>query len=236
MKLMLAILWKEWRVAVDTPLGYVVATAFLLASGFFFGNNLFLIGQADMRGWFASLPLLFMFFIPAIGMRMLAEESRSGTFELLATLPVRSFDIVAGKLLALVAQLAALILLTLFYPATLSLLGNLDGGQIFASYIAALLLAAAFGSICLFASSLTKNAVVAYVIGFAMLLGFFLLAQAAPKFSGAVQHWLGVLSPVIHYQEMLRGVMGIEDVVFMLGVVVIFAALTIFQIERRQWR
>jgi len=234
-KRVLAIAWKEWRQTIDTPMGYVVAVAFLLASGFFFGNTLFLAGQADMRSYFHMLPLLFMFFIPALTMRLLAEERHSGTFELLATLPVREVEIVAGKYLAVMLQLLLMLVLTLVYPASLSTLGNVDGGAVGASYLGALLLAGVYAAICLFASSLTRNAVVAYVLGFAMLLFFFLIGQASPEFSSVMQDWLTLVNPVDRYQSMTRGVITLGDVVFMLMLALAFTALTKFQLERRKW-
>jgi len=211
------LMWKEWRTAVDTPLGYVIAVAFLLAAGFFFGNSLFLMGQADMRSFFSILPVLLMFFIPAMSMRSLAEEKRSGTFELLATLPVSTMQIVMGKYLAVVLQVIVLLGFTLVYPLTLAMLGNIDGGQIAASYMAALLLVALYTAVCIFASSLTNNAVVAYVVGLSLLLAVFLLAQAAPLFSPFVQNMLEIVSPLSHYQSMLRGVVHLEDAVFLLA-------------------
>jgi ABC-2 type transport system permease protein len=235
MKRVLAIAWKEWRQTIDTPMGYVVAVAFLLASGFFFGNTLFLVGQADMQSFFHVLPMLFMFFIPALTMRLLAEERHSGTFELLATLPVRQVEIVAGKYLAVLLQLMLMLALTLVYPASLSLLGNVDGGAVAAAYAGALLLAGTYAAICLFASSLTRNAVVAYVLGFGMLLFFFLIGQASPEFSSAMQDWLTLVNPVSRYQSMLRGVLSLGDVVFMLMLALAFAGLTTFQLERRKW-
>jgi gliding motility-associated transport system permease protein len=235
MRRVLAIVWKEWRQSIDTPMGYVVAVAFLLAAGFFFGNTLFLVGQADMRSYFRVLPMLFMFFIPALTMRLLAEERHSGTFELLATLPVREVEIVAGKYLAVMLQLILMLALTLVYPASLSLLGNVDGGAVAASYVGALLLAAAYAAICLFASSLTRNAVVAYVLGFGMLLFFFLLGQASPELSSAMQDWLTLVNPVDRYQSMMRGVISLGDVTFMLMLALAFTALARFQLERRKW-
>ncbi|MDX8407062.1 MAG: ABC transporter permease [Mariprofundaceae bacterium] len=232
----LSICWKEWRVMLDTPLGYVVATAFLLASGFFFGKNLFLVGQADMRAYFSVLPLLLLFFIPAMSMRMLADEQREGTCELLATMPVRMLDIVIGKFAAVLLQILVLLALTLAYPASLSLLGHVDGGQIAVSYLAAFLLAAAYVSVSLYASSLSSHAIVSYVLGFGMLLGLFLLAQAAATLPPAMQDWIGMLSPMQHYANMLRGVIGLEDVVFLLALSGGFLALTWFQLERRRWR
>jgi len=231
-----AICWKEWRTVVDTPLGYVVAIAFLLASGFFFASNLFLIGQADMRGYFAVMPLLLMFFIPAMSMRALADEQRSGTFELMATMPIRTIDIVTGKFLALMLQISLLVLMTLFYPLTLSLIGNLDSGQIAAAYLAMLLLAGCYIAICLYASAVTDHAVVAYVVGFGILLALFLLMQTLPTLSPNLQDLLTNLTPLSHYQSMLRGVISLGDLVSLLAVTVLFLTLTWFQLERRRWR
>ncbi len=236
MKPVFALVWKEWRTAVDTPLGYVIAVAFLLASGFFFGNRLFLMGQAEMRSFFSILPVLLMFFIPAVSMRALAEEKHSGTFELLATLPVSTIQIVAGKYLAVLLQMTVLLGFTLLYPLTLAMLGNIDGGQIAASYMAACLLIAAYVAACIFASSLTHNAVVAYVLGFSILLAVFLLAQAAPLFSPAMQNVLYIISPLSHYQSMLRGVIYMEDIVFLLSLCWVFLIAAHFQLERRRWR
>ena len=227
--------WKEWRTAVDTPLGYVIAVAFLLASGFFFGNRLFLIGQAEMRDFFLMMPMLLMFFLPAIAMRSLAEERRLGTFELLATLPVSTVQIVAGKYLSILLQVAVLLGFTLIYPLSLALLGNVDGGQIAVSYLAAMLLAATYASMCLFASSLTDNAVVAYVIGFSLLLTIFLLMQASPLLSPVAQDWLEIASPIQHYQDMLRCVVRLDDVVILLAFAGVFFAATVFQLDRRRW-
>jgi len=228
-------IWKEWRSAVDTPLGYVIAVAFLLASGFFFGNGLFLTGQADMRDFFAILPVLLMFFMPAMGMRTLAEEKRGGTFELLATLPVSTAQIVAGKYLSVLLQMGVLLALTLVYPLSLSMLGNVDAGQVAASYLAAFLLAASYAAICLFASSLTENAVVAYVVGFSLLLAAFLLVQAMPLFSPAIQGWVEAVSPLQHYRNMLRGIVRADDVVFLPALAGVFLAATVYQLERRRW-
>jgi len=236
MRRVFVIVWKEWRVALDTPLGYVVATAFLLASGFFFGNHLFISGQADMRGYFSVMPLLLMFFIPAMSMRMLADEQQGGTFELLATMPVQTWEIVAGKFVAVLMQVSILIGLTILYPVTLSIIGNPDGGQIAASYLALLLLSACYIAISLYASSLTRHAVVAYVIGFSMLFGLFLLMQAMATFPVGMQDLIAAMVPTAHYQLMLRGVIGLNNVGMLTGTATIFLLLSWFQLERRRWQ
>lgn len=233
---MISLCRKEWRIVMDTPLGYVMAIAFLMVSGFFFESNLFLIGQADMRGWFSILSLLLMFFIPAMAMRMLADEKRSGTFELLATMPVTTISIVLGKYFALWVQILVLLALTLLYPLTLSWLGDLDMGQISASYLAAILLASSYAAVCLYASAITRHEVVAYVLGFVMILLVFLLSKAIPTFSPAVQDWLVLLSPLSHYESMLRGLIRLSDVMFFVVMTGIFLTLTWFELERRRWR
>jgi len=230
------LIWKEWRCAIDTPLAYVVATAFLLAAGFFFGSSLFLIGQAEMRSYFSWLPILFMFFIPALCMRLLADEQRLGTFEILCTLPITTTQLVLGKFLGIWLQLSLLLSMTLFFPLTLSTLGNIDVGQISVSYLAAWLLAGSYAAICLFASSLSKNAVVAYIIGFGCLLLIFLMGQIFMQFSASLQNSMELFSPIQHYQYMLRGIIGLDNLVCMLAIIFIFLSATTFQLDRRRWQ
>ncbi|MBN4058290.1 ABC-2 transporter permease [Mariprofundus ferrooxydans] len=236
MSAMFALCQKEWRISLDTPQGYVVSIAFLLASGFFFGSSLFLNGQADMRHWFAVLPLLYIFFIPAMSMRLLADELHDGTYELLSTMPTRTLDIVLGKYLSLIGHITFLLALTWLYPLTLSLLGNLDMGIVLSSYLAAWLLAALFSAMCLYASSLTQHAMIAYIVGLILLLVVFLLTQASPTLPIVLQDWIALLGPINHYQHMLRGVVSLADVMLFISLTVIFLSLTWFAFERRRWR
>jgi len=230
-----ALIAREWRSAVDTPQGYVVAVAFLLASGLFFGNSLFLQGEASMEGLFSMLPLLFLFLLPALAMRLLAEERRSGTYELLATLPIGELELLAGKYLALLLQISLLLALTLFYPLTLLLLGDPDGGTILAGYLAALLLAAAMGAVALFASALTDNSVVAYVIGFLLLLALLLLDQLALNLTPLWQQRLELFSPLVHYQRLLRGLFTLGDLLHFAAIALLFLAAARFRLAQRQW-
>jgi len=236
MSAVMALIEKEWRISLDTPQGYVVSIAFLLASGFFFGSSLFLNGQADMRHWFAVLPLLYIFFIPAMSMRLLADELHDGTYELLATMPTRTLDIILGKYLSLLGHITFLLVLTLLYPLSLSLLGNIDAGTIAASYLGAWLLAATFAAIGLFASSITNHAMIAYIVGLILLLVIFLLTQASPTLPIFIQDWIVMLGPINHYQHMLRGVVSLADVVLFVSFIVIFLSLSWFALERRRWR
>ena len=236
MNAVIALCQKEWRISLDTPQGYVVSIAFLLASGFFFGSSLFLNGQADMRHWFAVLPLLFIFFIPAMSMRLLADELHDGTYELLATMPTRTIDIVLGKYLSLLGHISFLLLLTGLYPLTLSLLGNLDSGTVMASYLGAWLLAALFAAIGLFASAMTNHAMIAYIVGLVLLLVIFLITQAAPTLPIFIQDWIAMLGPINHYHNMMRGVVSLADVMLFISLTVIFISLSWFALARRRWR
>ncbi|MDQ6950559.1 MAG: ABC transporter permease subunit [Mariprofundales bacterium] len=227
---------KELRVTLDTAQGAVVAVAFLLATGFFFGSNLFLIGQAEMRGFFSVMPLLLMFFIPAMAMRQLADELNQGTFELLATMPISTWQLVMGKYLAILLQLLMLFALTLLYPASLALLGNPDGGAIAAGFLALMLLASAYSAVCLYASALTRHAIIAYIIGFSLLFAMFLLNKMAATLPPATQDWLTILLPFPPFNALLRGVIGLEQVVYFVSFSIFFLALTCFQLERRRWR
>jgi len=230
-----AIAWKELRIALDTPLGYVAAVGFLLASGFFFGRGLFLIGQAQMRSWFEVMPLLLMFFVPAVCMRLIADELRDGTFELLATQPVAEHEIVLGKYLGAVAQLALWLALTLLYPASLWMLADPDLGAIAAGYLALFGLAAVDAAVCLFASTLTRHAVVAYVVGFGILFALWLMQKAAALFSPQVQDLIAWMSPLAHYEAMLRGVVGAEDLAAFVAWSGAFLAAAWLRLEARRW-
>ena len=236
MNVMIALCQKEWRISMDTPQGYVVSIAFLLASGFFFGSNLFLNGQADMRHWFAVLPMLYIFFIPAMSMRLLADELHDGTYELLATMPTRTWDIVLGKYFSLLGHITFLLGLTLLYPLTLSLLGDVDAGLMMSSYLAAWLLAASFAAICLYASSLTSHAMIAYIVGLILLLIIFLITQVAPTLSPALQDLIMLVGPINHYHHLLRGVVSLDDVMVFVVLIVGFLSLSWFDLERRRWR
>jgi len=194
------------------------------------------MGQAEMRGFFSVMPLLLMFFVPAMAMRLLADELQSGTFELLATMPISSLQLVAGKYLALLLQLTLLLALTLLYPWSLSLLGDPDGGRIAAGYLALLLLASGYSAVSLFASSLTRHPMVAYIIGFSLLFALYLASQAMLTLPPMVQAWLQMLLPLPGYQSMLRGVIGLENIFYFLCMSLLFLALTCFQLERRRWR
>ncbi|MCK5915330.1 MAG: ABC-2 transporter permease, partial [Deltaproteobacteria bacterium] len=140
----LTIFKKELKGFFFSPIAYIVITAFLLLSGWFFFSTFFLYNQADLRTFFTQLPLIFAFIVPAVTMRLFSEELNSGSFELLSTLPVSSCGIVVGKFLAALTFIALMLLPTLAYALSVSLLGDLDFGPVFGGYCGALLLGGAY--------------------------------------------------------------------------------------------
>ena len=152
---------RELRAYFDGPAAYVVLSVFLAITGWFFGSTLFLQNLASLRSVFSVAPFIFLFFIPALTMSSFAEERRAGTLELLLTFPVRDWQVIAGKLLAVALFLLIAIAGTIFYTITVSMLGDLDFGATVGGYLGLFLLGVTCGAIGIFASSLTRNQIVA---------------------------------------------------------------------------
>src|SRR3989339_1039585 len=157
MKNILIVFKKELRTYFNSPIAYVVITLFLLLCGYFFIVPLFVVGQASVRHVMDLFPLLSLFFVPAITMRLLSEEMKSGTIELLYTMPMKEEEIIIGKYLSGAALFGMCVVATVFYPIMLSLIGKVDWGQAMGSYVGAILLGCMFSAAGIFSSSITKN-------------------------------------------------------------------------------
>src|SRR5262245_53425882 len=161
---MLPILRKELRSYFLSPAAYIVVTVFLLICGWFFSTSLFVVNQASMRNVFTIIPFVFTFLVPAITMRLLSEEKKTGTFELLVTMPISDIEVILGKYLASLVLLAVAVGLTATNALTIAILGKADNGATFAGYIGLLLLGAGYLAIGILASSLTENQIVAFLL------------------------------------------------------------------------
>jgi ABC-2 type transport system permease protein len=209
---------KEFSVYFISPIGYIVISIFLLVTGWFFFTTFFLYNQANLRNFFALLPLTFSFIVPAITMRLFSEELNVGSYEVLLTMPVTFLDVVLGKFLAAVAFLSAMLIPTLAYPVTVSILGELDWGPVVGGYIGAILLGAAFSAIGLFASSLTRNQIIAFIIGMAIC---FSLTLVDKMLFFLPQSLLGVLEYIgadFHFENISKGVIDSRDILYFLSV------------------
>ncbi|MEK7217325.1 MAG: ABC transporter permease subunit, partial [Chloroflexota bacterium] len=204
----LAIGGKEVRTYFSSPMAYVVAAIFLAATGFFFVQDLAVLQLARLQGFFGPASFLLLLLCPLLTMRLLAEEQKLGSLELLLTAPVRDEEVVVGKYIGALAMVGAMLALTLYFPLVLFLFGDPDHGPVLTGYLGIFLLGACFAAVGLFASSMTSNQIVAAVIA----LGFSLLFWLAGTAGSMVQEVPGArdllqyLMLSTHYGELVRGV------------------------------
>jgi ABC-2 type transport system permease protein len=231
----LVIFRKELRSFFNSPVAYVVIVIFLAIVGWFFSTNLFLANVASLRVVFEIVPLVFLFFAPAVTMRLLAEERKAGTLELLATRPVRDLEIVLGKFLAAWALLGAALVPTLVYAVTVAALGRVDPGPVIAGYLGLLLLGGAYVAIGLWASSITENQIVAFIVGFLVMLAFFLFDKVLVFIPESLQSVFEFLSIDHHFSSIARGVLDTRDLIYFASLLGFSLYLTTVSLERRTW-
>jgi len=213
---------KEFKDYFISPIAYIVISLFLIVTGWFFFSTFFIYGRADLRDFFALLPITFSFFIPAVTMRMFAEEKNVGSYESLLTMPVSFSHIALGKFFAASAFAAAMLLPTLSYPLFISFIGNVDLGPVIGGYIGAILLGGAYCSIGLFASALTRNQIIAFIIGCAICFTltiidrmlFFVPVRLVP-----VVEYLGANA---HFTNISKGIIDSRDLIYFASVIFIF--------------
>lgn len=234
----LAIFKREFKSYFNSPIAYIYITVFLGVSNWLFFRGFFLINQADMRNFFSLMPWIFLFFVPAITMKLWAEEKKLGTDEILMTLPINDYEVVLGKFLASFALLVSIVGLSLILPIIVFSLGNPDGGTIVCGYLGVLLMGAAYLSIGLFASTLTENQIVAFILGIVvcfimLIIGEDIVLFSAPASLVPILRYLGLGS---HFASIGRGVIDSRDIIYYLSVIGFFTYLSIHTIESRKWR
>ena len=227
---------KEFRYYFNSPIAYIVIVVFLLLNGFFFSTSLFLNNQATIAGFVNNVPLFFLFFIPAITMRLFAEEVKSGTIEILTTLPIKDYEIVTGKYLAAFALMVVGFLLSLIHPITLSFIGNIDIGRIFGSYLGLLLLGASFISIGLFTSSFTKNQIVAFISSLFICFAFFIIGKVLIIFPALLRPLFEFLSIDSHFNNIAKGIIDSRDLIYYFSIIGFFFLMTLYLVGSRRWR
>jgi ABC-2 type transport system permease protein len=226
-----AAIWKrEMKSYFASPSAYIVLAVVLVITGWFFTLNLFKENLAHMRAIFDILPFLLVIFAPAIAMRLISEERKSGTMELLVTMPVKDFDIIFAAFSLYVVALA----LTFLYPFTLSVLGDPEAGPIVAGYIGLLLLGGAYLAIGLLGSAITENQVVAFILSFLIsgLLAVLVFSAMVipPPLADVVQY----LSTTYHFQNIARGVIDSRDVIYYLSVIIFALLLASSAVAKRE--
>jgi ABC-2 type transport system permease protein len=236
MRNVMAIARREFSAYFNSPIAYIVAVVYITTGGYLFFKQLFIEGQADMRPFFGLAPLLFLFIMPLLTMRLLAEEKREGTLELLLTMPVTDWQVVVGKYLASIGLIAVLLALTLTFPITVASLGPLDKGATFAAYIGMLLMCGAYAAIGLMASAFTRNQIVAVLIAFFISFALFLVGQLVQILPPGFAPIANAVSITTRFQNIARGVLDTRDLLYYLSM--IFGCLLIAEasLESRRWR
>lgn len=231
----LPIFRRELRSYFNSPVAYVVIVVFLAIIGWFFTSNLFLMNVASMRVVFELVPLVFLFFVPAITMRLLAEEKKSGTLELLTTKPVTDAEIVLAKFLAAWVLLAAALVPTLLYLITMMALGSIELGPVIAGYVGLLLMGGAYIAIGIFASSLTENQIIAFIISFLIVLALFLMDKVLMYVPAGLASTLEFLAVDYHFSNIARGVIDSRDIIYFVSLLGFSLLLATVSLERRKW-
>jgi len=229
---------KELNSFFDSLIAYILLVLFLGFSGFFtwmFGSDVFLIGQSTMRPFFSIAYWSLFFFIPALTMRMIAEEKKTGTIELLLTKAVTDRQLVIGKFLASLLLICISLALTLPYVITLSSIGNIDSGEIICGYLGLVLMSAAYIAIGLYASSITSNQIVAFLS--ALFIGLFfqiIFDVMASSFTGWFGELFSTLSLSNHFESMQRGVIDSKDLIYFLSIIFLGLFLTETSLSKRK--
>jgi len=235
----LAIARKELNSYFGSPMALIFVGVFLAATlfTFFWVDTFFARGIADVRPMFSWMPLLLIFLVAALTMRQWSEEESSGTLEMLLTTPTRIIQLVIGKFLGVMGLVTAALLLTVFLPLTVTLLGNLDWGPVLGGYLAAILLAAAYAAIGLFVSSRTNNQIVALIL--TVLLGGFLYligVRSVAGFAGdTVAEVLRAIGSGSRFESIQRGVIDLRDLVYYLSLTALFLSLNVVSVDSKRW-
>jgi ABC-2 type transport system permease protein len=232
----LTIYRRELASYFNSPVAYIIITLFLLVSGYLFFSQVFLVGEATMRDLFGITPLIFAFFAPAITMRLLAEEKRSGTIELLITMPITDWQVVLGKFFAALSLLMVMVLLTLAYPLTLGTMGDLDWGAVIGGYLGLVLLGGAYISIGLMASSWTRNQIIAFIVAWAITFALYLFGKLLPLMPPALAPIIEYASLDVHFANISKGVIDLRDLIYYLSLIGACLFLAVQSLGSRRWK
>lgn len=231
---LMAIFRKELKLFFNTPVAFIATVIFLLFVGWFFNSTLFLQNAATMRTLFDITPFAFLFFIPALTMKLFSEELKSGTYDLMASKPVTISHIISGKFLATLMVLAVFIAPTLLYLLTMSMMAPLDWGPVIGGYLGLVFLGSVYIAIGLYASSLTENQIVAFILAFIMSFFFYIIDKISVFFPGVMSTLLQYMSVDFHFQAINKGVIDTRDIIYTLSMICVFHILTYLNLSKRK--
>jgi len=232
---MTTIALKEFKSYLASPMAYVVTGIFLVLTGFFFQSSQTTYSETSIRGFLVWGSILLLLLAPVLTMRLLAEEKKMGTLELLLTAPVRDNEVIVGKFLGSLAILTAMLALTFYYPLLLMWFGDPDWGPIATGYLGLFLLGSISLAVGLFASSLTSNQIVAAVVAGGILCALWFLGMAADLLPEALGEVISYLSLYYHFPDFMRGVIDTRGIIYYLSMTVLFLFLAIRSLESSRW-
>ena len=250
-----AIFKKELRLYFQSPIAYAVLTIFLILMGWLFYSNMAFFGRISVQAvqnprlsgqlsatdsvfspLIGNMTIVLLFIIPALTMRLFAEEKKQGTFELLYTYPIRDSEVLFGKYLACVVVFLVMLALTALYPILIAVLGTLELAPVLAGYLGIFLLGMTFISAGVLMSAVTKNQLVAFILAFGVLLFFWVLGFASsilgPKLGAALSH----ASLIEHVNNFSRGLITTRDLIYYLNVSVFCLFLTVQALASHRWK
>lgn len=225
---------RELQSYFTSPVAYITTALFLILTGIFFYSTFFLNKKAELRNFFSLLPYTFALFIPAITMKLFSEEQKTGSIESLMTLPVTETQVVLGKFFAAFITSCTMLIPTFFYIVTLLFFGKPDFGPIIGGYIGAIILCATYSAIGIFASSITRNQIIAFftalgISGFLTMLHLFLIFLP-----GTIVKIFNFVSLVPHFNSIAKGILDTRDIVYFFTLIIFFILLTIKSQEARK--
>jgi len=240
---MFSIVRKELHQFFSSLTGYITLVLFLLVNGLFLfvlkDSNLFDFGYATLDKFFELAPWIFLFLIPALTMRTLSDEFKTGTFEILQTRPLTKWQIVWGKYIAIITAIIFVLLPTLLYVYTvrsLSIMNSIDSGGITGSYLGLFFLASVFAAIGLCCSGITNNAAIAFLISaFACLIiyfGFNAISKL-PALQGKADYYIEMIGIDFHYRSISRGVIDTRDIIYFFTIIYFFLILTVKNLDKK---
>lgn len=238
MRRALAICNKELQLYFYSPIAYVAFAVYVLLSSAMFYMNFVLVSTSivDARLVVGNTTFIFLIIIPLLTMRLVTEEFRHGTDELLLTSPASITEIVLGKYMAALVLLLMLVVFSLIYPWIMSGFGDMEASVLWLSYLSMFLLGAAMMAVGLFASTLSNNQMVAGIVGFVILLLLWIIDWAGEGFGGKLKEWIGQFSLTGRQLNLQKGVLHLADVLFFVMLAAVFVVLSIQTLERKRWR
>lgn len=226
---------KELKSYFNSPVAYIVIIVFLALVGWFFVTGLFANNVASMRSMFDMVPFIFLFFIPAVTMRSFSEEKKQGTIELLLTKPVKDIELVVGKYIAAFVLTLIALLPTLIYLIVVMLLGETDKGAIIGGYLGLILMSAVYIGVGIFASSLTENQVVAFIVSFIIVFALFMMGKILMQVSPGLVSAVEFISTDYHFTNISRGVIDTRNLIYYFSMIFLTIFLTKVSLESRKW-